>query len=158
MKVEPVVIVDSREQMPWRFTLPTRVEGLQTGDYGLDGLLSLARVERKSLPDLVQCCGSERERFKRELERLAGFRFKLLCIESDAATIERGDWRGSLKPAHIFGALSSWSARWSIAVWLGGTPELCAAYVQRWFLNVARIVRDELTAANAILEYEQCAA
>ncbi|WP_241160230.1 hypothetical protein [Desulfovibrio sp. ZJ369] len=42
---------------------------LTVGDYSLEGLTDKVAVERKELPDLVQCLGRERERFERELQR-----------------------------------------------------------------------------------------
>ena len=83
MKIDPVIVIDSREQAPFEFTtLRARVDKLDTGDYSVYGLEHLVCVERKSLPDLLGCCGRERERFVRELQRMKAYRFRMLIIEA----------------------------------------------------------------------------
>jgi len=83
-----LIIQDSREQAPYAFTGP-RYEGvtvkvgtLQTGDYSLHGLTDKVAVERKSLPDLVQCLGRERDRFERELQRAAALAAFCVVVEA----------------------------------------------------------------------------
>ena len=71
MKIEPVVVIDSREQHPWTFSnLSSEPGTLDTGDYSVRNLTHLISVERKSLSDLLSCVGIHRDRFKRELQRL----------------------------------------------------------------------------------------
>ena len=71
MKIQPIVLIDRREQHAWRFeNLPSELGTLDTGDYSVRGLEHLVAVERKTLDDLLGCCGRERDRFKRELARL----------------------------------------------------------------------------------------
>jgi hypothetical protein len=82
------IIVDSREQAPFTFQhekyAGTIVEAgtLDTGDYSLAGLADKIAVERKSLPDLAQCLGRERERFERELQRAAALDAFAVVVES----------------------------------------------------------------------------
>jgi ERCC4-type nuclease len=105
-----IAIIDTREQLPLDLA-PLRVETgtLQTGDYGLKYLPKAAALERKSLEDLLCCCGSERERFERELDRLRVFPCRALLIESTWATIEMGQWaRSRLKPQQVLGSLLGW--------------------------------------------------
>lgn len=85
MKESPPIIVDSREQCPLVFTVSSETGTLETGDYSVIGLTHLITVERKSLANLLACAGRERDRFKRELQRLRAYRFRLLVVESDAA-------------------------------------------------------------------------
>ena len=88
MSFSPVIVVDTREQEPWGFcNVPTERGTLDTGDYSVRGLEHLVAVERKSLPDLLGCVGRERDRFKRELQRLRGYRFRLLVIEASYADL-----------------------------------------------------------------------
>lgn len=62
-------------------------------------------IERKSLQDLVQCCGLERDRFKREIPRLRGYRCKAVIVEAPLADVMAGSWRGRLKPTHVLGSV-----------------------------------------------------
>ena len=79
-----MIIIDSREQHPFDFQGPTQIGTLATGDYSIVGLEHLLAVERKSLDDLLACIGHERDRFKRELQRLRAYRFRMLVIEATA--------------------------------------------------------------------------
>ena len=59
MGISPVIIIDTREQIPWEFRdLPTEPGTLDTGDYSVSGLEHLIAVERKSLDDLWPASGA----------------------------------------------------------------------------------------------------
>lgn len=152
MKLKPVVIIDSREQQPFSFANLSSERGtLDTGDYSVSGLTHLVAVERKSLPDLLACCGHGRDRFKRELQRLRGYRYRLLVIEADAADLERGDWRSKLSPQHVLGALSSWCATYNLPIWLGGDHETCGRFAERFLWQSTRHIISEYEAAAAFV-------
>jgi ERCC4-type nuclease len=69
--VQLTAIQDSREQCPLDLSpMKTEVGTLTTGDYSIRGLEHVVSVERKTLPDLVACVGSSRERFDKEVKRL----------------------------------------------------------------------------------------
>jgi len=104
-------IIDTREQAPLDLSpLHTIAGTLATGDYSVCGLEQVVAIERKSLPDLLACVGRERARFDREVHRLAAYPVRALVIESTWPEIERGDWRGAVKPAAVLGSLVGWSA------------------------------------------------
>src|SRR5208283_32501 len=77
---EFAIVVDSREQLPYRFDgltnpkngkaiiVPTLIAGLPTGDYSIAGLESEICCERKELSDAFGTFGQGRNRFTRELE------------------------------------------------------------------------------------------
>ena len=121
------IAVDTREKKPFTFTsvLSHRCEynesfdgrdpkglfvklqrmTLQAGDYAIATALLLAALERKSLPDFIRCCGSDRDRFFRQVAMLKGsVEFPLLIIEADYSHLEVGGWRGRITPD---GALST---------------------------------------------------
>lgn len=65
------IIVDSREQLPLEFTVPTIRECLPCGDYRAkfsDGSLSEVVVERKSLGDAYGTLSQGYDRFRREMQ------------------------------------------------------------------------------------------
>jgi hypothetical protein len=87
------LIIDTREQNPLKFAVPTMSQKLVCGDYGLEikhdnGVY----IERKSLPDMVGTL-SDREtkpgdsnlaRFRREIERAAEMEaYIVMLVESD---------------------------------------------------------------------------
>lgn len=90
------IIVDTREQAPFRFTgiksdaaqkyRPIQIEtvrrSLPTGDYSIVGMEDLISIERKSKSDFYACCGRERDRFVRELERLNKIKYAHVMIEA----------------------------------------------------------------------------
>jgi ERCC4-type nuclease len=152
VKASPCIVIDTREQTPLTFdTLPSQVGTLDTGDYSVRGLEHLISIERKSLPDLLTCVGRERERFKRELRRLRGYRFRLLLVECSAADLECGAWSGQLKPAHVIGSLAAWSAQYSLPIWLGGDHEGAGRFAERWLYQAARCIATEYEAAARAL-------
>ena len=150
--IKPVAIIDTREQAPFTFErLSTERGTLDTGDYSVKALEHLVVVERKSLPDLLACIGAERKRFKRELQRLKAYRFRLLVIEADAAVLEAGEWRSKLHPSHVLGALAAWTAQYGLPVWLGRDHEACGRFVEKWLYHTARCVVNEYGAAAGFL-------
>lgn len=160
VKPSPSIIIDTREQTPFTFAnLPTQPGTLDAGDYSIAGLTHLIAVERKSLPDLLACIGRDRDRFKRELQRLHAYRFRLLVVEADAATIEGGNWRSALTPAHVLGSLAAWTAQYNLPVWLAGTREAAAGYVERYLYQCARcIVAEQEAGAGFVAGVENSAA
>lgn len=138
-----VALVDTREQLPFALE-PLRVQDhtLQTGDYSILGMENLVAVERKSLADLVSCVGPNRDRFQRELERLAAFPHRLLAVEGSWEQIRAGDWRSNIKPASVEGSLYAWMADFQLPVLLQPRPELEKA-VARWlYICYRRRYRD----------------
>ena len=153
MKHESTIIIDTREQRPLHFkALPTTRGTLETGDYSIVGLTHCIAVERKSLDDLLACVGRERDRFTRELQRLRAYRFRLLVVETDAATIDVGQWRSNLQPSHVFGSLAAWSAQFTLPVWLSGDHAGAAQFVERFLFQSARCIATENQAAQAFLD------
>jgi len=149
---KPIILIDTREQAPFAFSLPTEAATLDTGDYSVKGLQHLIAVERKSLDDLLACCGRERDRFKRELQRLQAYWFRLLVIESDATTLEAGRWRSKLHSSHTLGSLAAWSAQFTLPIWLGGDHEACGRHVERYLYQCVRRVRAEYEVASGVTD------
>lgn len=155
MKIEPVVVIDSREQRAWQFeNLPSERGTLDTGDYSLRALTHLVAVERKSFDDLLACVGRERDRFRRELQRLRAYRFRALIIECDYADIERGEWRSQLKASHVLGSLAAWQAQYALPIMLVGSHEAGAGFCERFLYQAARCVAAE----NKAIECNQAVA
>ncbi len=153
MKSSPAIVVDSREQAPLVFAnLPSEVGTLDTGDYSVRGLEHVIAVERKSLPDLLACVGRERDRFKRELQRMRAYRFRLLIVEADAATLERGQWRSEVTSAMVLGSLAAWTGQYGLPVWLAGNHDAAGRFVERYLFQAARAIATEHEAAVQFLQ------
>jgi DNA excision repair protein ERCC-4 len=134
LSIEPVIVIDTREQEPLIFPKLQAVSGtIQTGDYSIRGLEEQFSVERKSISDLVSCCmGENRERFERELHRLRGYRFKRLLIIGSEEDIIAGRYRSAIKPQAVMATLGAFEARYDVPVVFRQTPKLAAAQIERW--------------------------
>ena len=150
--LQPTIIIDSREQLPFVFAnLPSEPGTLDTGDYSIRGLEHRVTVERKSLEDLLACCGRDRDRFKRELQRLRAYRFRLLVVEASAADLEAGEWRSKLQPVHVMGTLAAWTGQYELPIWLAGNHSAGGLFVERFLFQAARRVAMENSASVAHL-------
>ncbi len=131
-------IVDTREQTPLDLA-PLRMEPgtLATGDYSLKGLEHAVAIERKSLPDMVACVGSQRERFDREVQRLLAYPVRILLVEATWGDIEAGDWRGKVTPEAVLGSLLGWMAS-GLQVELVGDHNRAGRFASRILFTVAR--------------------
>jgi len=122
------VIIDTREQLPWPWPEENVLrQTLKYGDYSLEGLESLVRIERKSTQDFVGSLSpkklknagpdarSRRERFKDELQWLGeNVHRSFLIIEGDLKDISSGLYPSMMHPAAVIGALVSWSLRFNV--------------------------------------------
>lgn len=121
------ILIDSREQAPFMFQgkpyVGVQIETgtLVTGDYSLAGLTNKIAVERKSLADLTQCLGRERERFERELIRAAALDCFAVVIEADWREIAQGQYRSQLNPHAACQSIAAFTARLKIPFLLAGS-------------------------------------
>ena len=154
MKIEPTIIIDSREQLPWEFrNLPSEPGTLSAGDYSIKGLEHLIACERKSLDDLLSCVGIHRDRFRRELQRLRAYRFRALVVEADYAQLEAGGWRSKIKPACVLGSLAAWQCQYELPVMLCGSHEAAGRFAERFLFQCARCVATENAAVGVVEQH-----
>ena len=160
MKDDPlVVLVDTREQKPFRFDAETHGatcvrEHLPTGDYTARGAEHLICIERKGdVGDLATCVGRERDRFERELERMLGFPRRYLLMEftldtmlrwhppagTDGAT-DRGGRR--IVGTHLVGSVLAWSSRFGVQPLWCGSRALAAATLLKLLRFAVKDVRE----------------
>jgi DNA excision repair protein ERCC-4 len=131
-------IVDTREQAAWDLA-PMKIvsRGLDVGDYSILGLESVIAIERKSLPDFVMCCGGERERFQRELDRLRGWPVHAVIIEASWGEIQIGQWRSKLTSKQVMSSFVSWIAQGHTLI-LAGNAENAALMCRGILFYAAR--------------------
>lgn len=141
------ILIDSREQCPYRFMgrhyegASVEVAALQSGDYSLAGLSDKCAIERKSLPDLVQCLGRERERFERELVRAHGLSFFAVVIEASWQELAGGQYQSRLNPHAACQSIAAFMARYRIPFLFAGTrtsAEYCVYSLLRQYLEGER--------------------
>jgi hypothetical protein len=88
------VVVDTREQMPFKFRdiddhrghvleVATTRRKLDAGDYSILGLEQEISIERKTKPDMYGTAGKGRDRFEREIDLLAAMAAPAIIIQCD---------------------------------------------------------------------------
>lgn len=149
-----VALVDTREQLPLDLS-PLQVESttLQSGDYSVRGLEDKIRIERKSLSDLLGCVGRDRERFEREIERLAAFPIAVLLIESSWPEIEMGQWNSKIAPSQVIGSLLSWQTR-GIAIHMTHDHERAGRHAARLLFTTVRHEWERLQTLTSSIQVE----
>ena len=129
---KPTLIIDSMEQKPYSFR-PFRKwfaaierRKLPAGDYSIGGLEDRVAVERKSLPDLFNCCSpyGSREAFVRACERLSKLGFAALVIEGSITKVLQSPEFSSMHPNAVFGTIQALAVRWDIQPWFAPTRAL----------------------------------
>ena len=133
------IIVDSREQLPFtfsheRYDVQIQQGTLTVGDYSLRGLEDKVAVERKSLPDLVQCLGRERSRFERELQRGMALDAFTVVVEASWSDLASGNFRSQLSPHAACQSVLAFMARYRMAFLFAGNRG-SAEYVTWGFLR-----------------------
>lgn len=119
-----IVLVDTREQLPWVFDemgIVCKKQKLATGDYSLPGLEDQVCIERKSLDDWIGTVMKHTGRFYRELDRMRSFQFSCVIIESGVRRIDKKDYRSMASPASVLGFIAEISVVQAVPVYLGGT-------------------------------------
>ena len=136
----PLILVDSREKNGYKFNKTDKCNGsevicLKQGDYTLQGLEDWVIIERKnSINELVSCLGVQRERFMREMDRMAHVRYKFLVIEDY--------WTSAMKPTRyskmsvnfVLSSVFSLMLKRNIFVIFGGTRENTQKII-KWILS-----------------------
>ena len=142
MPVRPrfLLIRDSREQQPldrhFSEDVVVIVETMPEGDYTTPPLRGIAAIERKSVADLVASLTWQRERFKRELERLRSYAFKAIVIEGSMAEITAGAYRSKAHPNSIVGSLCALFVDYDCPVVFADTPKGAATIVEKLLRRV----------------------
>lgn len=151
-------IIDTREKLPLNLSPLQMVRGtLTTGDYSAKGLEDVIAIERKSLADLVQCVGRERERFEKEVQRLLAYPVRALVVEADWAEVELRQWAAisQIEPKHVKGSLLGWQAS-GLPVVMAGNSRRAGELVSRMIYIAARRRLSEVRGfVNSILELQQ---
>ena len=125
------IIIDTREQTPLDFGADVQVTRgtLHTGDYSAPGLEDRVVVERKSLADLTACVSHERERFWRELERLAVM-MSAIVVEAPFRWAWEHRYRADVHPNALIASCMAIQYDYLVPVIWAGDRESAA----RWIL------------------------
>ena len=118
------VVVDSREQLPYRFEgicqagrkiiVPVERGTLVSGDYAIKGLEDRATIERKSVADFYGSITFGRDRLKAEFERMNEMTYSAIVIEGRLDQVLEPGFHGRrIKPQSIRATVASWSVKYA---------------------------------------------
>lgn len=142
-----LILIDSREQTPFKFRdVETTIGKLDTGDYSLAGFESEVCVERKaSVAEFAK--NITEERFWREMDRMAGFRWKYILCEFSmnaimqypvGSDIPRSRWRYiRIRPQFILSKIAELEVDYGIPVILAGSREHAKSLLLAIFRKVS---------------------
>lgn len=129
---EPVIVVDTREQLSYSFAkmttdarqgggpLKVRTERrkLDTGDYSIAGMEALVTVERKSKEDLFGTLTTGRDRFERELVRMQAMGHAAVVCEAEWSEVLNDPPEYSkTSPKSIYRSVLAWQQRYPGVHW-----------------------------------------
>jgi DNA excision repair protein ERCC-4 len=114
-----IVIVDTREQLPYSFQTYPDVDvhtgTLPTGDYSIPGFDDQIAIERKSLNDLIGCLkGDGRIRFEKELARARHYHLFCVVVEASFHHIGMKRYHSAMTPQAVFQSLAAFHVRYKI--------------------------------------------
>ena len=115
MKPAPIIVVDTREQKPYRFR-HAQVKTLATGDYSIVGLEDRIAIERKTASDLLASLGRGRARFERELQRLSTLDYAAIVVESSLKQLLEPQPYSRMNPKSATNSIISWSVKYRVPV------------------------------------------
>jgi len=115
-----VIVIDTRENLPYKFPVASVTKKLQSGDYSIVGLENQVAVERKTRQDGYQSLGQGRKRFENEFRRLSEFKFSAVVIESSIIDFLEQPAYTKMDPHAAINSLISWMVKYKVCViWAG---------------------------------------
>ena len=154
LKPEDVhVIVDTREQHPLLLDpMPWERGTLVTGDYSVRGLEHKICVERKSLADLTQSLGRERERFDKEMHRILAYPHRCLVIEGTMQDIIEQRYLSKISPNSVLSSLMGYASHGIPFVFCGARSQMCDLVKRFLFISAQRIWRSHFELISLMLQ------
>ncbi|HMJ14820.1 MAG TPA: ERCC4 domain-containing protein [Polyangiaceae bacterium] len=141
----PRLLIDTREQTPWRFSdgVDVEVVSLETGDYSVAGATDTVAIERKSLADFVMCVGPERERFMDCCRRLRDYALRAVIIEASIEDVMAQAYRSRTRPSSVIGTSVAIHVDYGVPTLWAGDAMNAANIAERllvrvWNKHVAR--------------------
>jgi len=136
------VVVDSREQKPYRFK-NSIISALPYGDYTIfyknKNYINRICVERKSnVSELFAFSGRHRERFERELKKLSEIEYPILLLEMDFMDIVNEQPPGILLASVVYGTLISFMVKYNIHIYFVHNRVNARAVLYKLFYNFVK--------------------
>ena len=143
------IIIDTREQHPWKFTeFTTAKQKLDTGDYSIEGLEDKLCIERKN--GVAEIANNMMEsRFKDVIDRMSKYEHAYILIECDYnqlmnyprdTDVPKRLWSSiKITPGFILKFLTQLSVSHNIHVIFCGNPE----WAEKTALSIMKRVKEK---------------
>ena len=142
MREALTLVADTREQVPYAFgSRPVVRRALPAGDYSVEGFESAVAVERKTLADFVGSAIRARERFLREIERLAGYPHACVVVEAGLPDVLAGCYPSGAHPQSVFGAAVSICVDHGVPVYFCGDRQTARLFTEGFLVRAAARLR-----------------
>lgn len=139
------VVVDTREQEPYSFPpeqfLMVR-HALPAGDYSLAGLEHMVAIERKTAEDFVHTVIRDRDRFRKELVKLAEYDRACVIVEAGLDDILSGAYRSGAHPASVVGTALSIIVDYGVPVYFCSNRQCACRFSQEYLMRYYRRFQD----------------
>lgn len=132
------ILIDTREQLPYKFENPSEIGTVPVGDYSIAGLEDLVAIERKELNDLIGCLTTGRERFERELHKGRALDYFALVIEAKLSDLANGHYRSDMNPKSAIQSLLAFSVRYRLPIFFCENRKYGARVTESLLLKFAR--------------------
>lgn len=147
------VIIDRKEQHPLIIPGMKSERGtLVTGDYTVKGLERKICIERKSIADLTQSLGRERERFDKEMHRILAYPHRALVIEGTMQEIIEQRYISRIKPQAVLSSLMGYAAHGIPFVFCGSRDQMSDLVKRFLFISVRRIWEENYELTSSLLQ------
>ena len=110
------ILIDTREQQPYKFESASEVGTIPIGDYSLCGLENHIAIERKELNDLMGCLTTGRERFEKELYKGKALDYFALVIEANLSDLVNSHYRSEMNLKSAIQSLLTFSIRYRLPI------------------------------------------
>lgn len=111
-----IIIIDTREQLPYKFKTKSEIGTLHTGDYSIKGAEEIISIERKTIDDIVGCLTGGRGRFEKELYRSRSLEYFALVIECSLSDLSKGRYTSKMNPKSAVQSIVTFSIRYRMPV------------------------------------------
>lgn len=138
----PTIVIDSNEQLPYKFQTPSVRAKLPTGDYSLVGFEDKISIERKELNDLISCLMNDskndtfnRDRFERELLRGMEFDYFAVVVEASLLDIANGNYWSKMLPSSAVQSILAFSVRYKLPIFFADNRAYAARVTESLLLK-----------------------
>jgi len=147
------IIIDTREQLPYKFETPSEIGTVSVGDYSICGLEDCISIERKSIDDLIGCLTTGRERFEKELHKSKALDYFALVVEASLSDIVDHNYRSDMNPKSAIQSLLAFSVRYKLPIFFAENREYGARVTESLLCKYSRELEKKIKSSSAIVRY-----